>query len=251
MGLRKKIAHLSSASLSWLHDKNLPRELWAEAFQCACHIVNRLPPWSGKEKTSFEFLYDQKPNVSHFQVFGSVCHVHIPKSSRTKLDPKTKRCMFIGYDSCRKRWKCMDPKTKRFVTSTDIVFDEVSSWCTTQKSSLENVTLDDYQNESLFPEINAQEIDESPTPAIESPSSENGQQMTRRSLREKRQPNHLKDYQVQLNHCTMTSCFFTGAFDEEPRCYEEAKGCQIWEIAMQEEINSLLKNDTWELVPKP
>ena len=75
--------------------------------------------------------------------------------------------------------------------------------------------------------------------------------MVRRSLREKWQPNNLKDYQVKLNHYNVTSYFFTGAFDKEPTCYEDAKGCQKWEIEMQDEIDVLRKNDTWELVPKP
>ncbi|KAG6385352.1 hypothetical protein SASPL_154185 [Salvia splendens] len=41
----RKLAHLTSVCLSWLHDKNLPRELWAEAVQCAYHVTNRQPPW--------------------------------------------------------------------------------------------------------------------------------------------------------------------------------------------------------------
>lgn len=40
----RKLAHLTAVTLSWLHDKNLPRELWAEAMKCACHVINRLPP---------------------------------------------------------------------------------------------------------------------------------------------------------------------------------------------------------------
>lgn len=76
--------------------------------------------------------------------------------------------MFVGYDSYRKGWKCMDTKTKKFITSRDVVFSEVSSWCTTQKSSLENVTLDGYENESLFPEINSQGVDEYITPPMKS-----------------------------------------------------------------------------------
>ncbi|KAL0391492.1 UNVERIFIED_CONTAM: hypothetical protein Slati_4534300 [Sesamum latifolium] len=42
---KRKLAHLISTSLSWLHDKNLPRELWAEAIRCACYVINRLLPW--------------------------------------------------------------------------------------------------------------------------------------------------------------------------------------------------------------
>ena len=40
----RKLAHLTFVSLSWLHDKNLPREFCAEAFQCACYVINRPPP---------------------------------------------------------------------------------------------------------------------------------------------------------------------------------------------------------------
>lgn len=44
-----KLAHLASTSLSCLHDKNLPQELWAEATKCACYVINHLSPWSGSK----------------------------------------------------------------------------------------------------------------------------------------------------------------------------------------------------------
>ena len=40
----RKLAHLTSVCLSWLHVRSLQRELWALAFQTACHVVNQLPP---------------------------------------------------------------------------------------------------------------------------------------------------------------------------------------------------------------
>lgn len=93
----RKLAHLTSVSLSWIHDKNLPRELQAEAIQCACHVINKLPPWTGKEKSPFELLYGDKPVVDYFRVFGAICYVHIQKTIRSKLDPKAKKCIFVGY----------------------------------------------------------------------------------------------------------------------------------------------------------
>ncbi|KAL0328315.1 UNVERIFIED_CONTAM: Copia protein [Sesamum calycinum] len=42
----RNMAHIISMNLSWLHVKNLPRELWAKAIQCACYVINHLPPWS-------------------------------------------------------------------------------------------------------------------------------------------------------------------------------------------------------------
>lgn len=78
------------------------------------------------------------------------------------------------------------------------------------------------------------------------------QQAVRRSTREKKQPDYLNDYEVKCKNYSVTSCFFTGAaITEEPLTYDEAKGCPHWERAMQEEIEALDKNETWELVPKP
>ncbi|GMI96773.1 hypothetical protein HRI_003346600 [Hibiscus trionum] len=122
----RKLAHLTSICLSWLHAKNLPRELWAAAFQTACHVINRLPPWPGTKPSPFERLYHHKPNVSYFRIFGSVGYVHVLKQNRTKLDPKAKKCIFVGYDTYRKGWRCMDSETKKIIISRDVVFDEVS-----------------------------------------------------------------------------------------------------------------------------
>ena len=37
----------------------------------------------------------------------------------------------------------------------------------------------------------------------------------------------------------------------DPQSHVEAKGNSHWEEAMKEEYNSLIENNTWELVPLP
>jgi hypothetical protein len=37
----------------------------------------------------------------------------------------------------------------------------------------------------------------------------------------------------------------------EPTCFEEANKDEIWNKAMDEELDQIEKNDTWELVPRP
>lgn len=66
----RKLAHLTSVCLSWLHAKNLPRELWAAGMQTACYVINRLPPWPGKVSSPFEVLYHRKPN-ERMEMYGS------------------------------------------------------------------------------------------------------------------------------------------------------------------------------------
>ncbi|KAL0359324.1 UNVERIFIED_CONTAM: Retrovirus-related Pol polyprotein from transposon TNT 1-94 [Sesamum angustifolium] len=198
----RKLAHLISTSLSWLHDKNLPRKLWAEAIQCACYVINHLPPWPGKEKAPFEILYGVKPDVNYFRVFGSICYVHVPKNNRTKFDAKAKKCIFVGYDTCRKGWRCMDPTTKKSITSKDVVFDEISSWKTVDELP-KVAALPDNSEKQIY-----QNIDEdSESPNRNASRKEGDDDSVRRSLREKRQPVHFNDYEVQLNHCSITSFF--------------------------------------------
>ena len=39
--------------------------------------------------------------------------------------------------------------------------------------------------------------------------------------------------------------------DLEPSTYDEAAGQQCWKEAMMEEYKSIMKNDVWEVVPRP
>jgi hypothetical protein len=39
--------------------------------------------------------------------------------------------------------------------------------------------------------------------------------------------------------------------ESEPTCFEEANARQVWEDSMMEEYASIIKNDVWEIVPRP
>ena len=43
----------------------------------------------------------------------------------------------------------------------------------------------------------------------------------------------------------------THIIDVEPSIYEEAARLQVWKDAMMEEYQSIMKNDVWEVVPRP
>ena len=43
----------------------------------------------------------------------------------------------------------------------------------------------------------------------------------------------------------------TSILDSEPSSYEEVASQQVWREAMQEKHSSIMKNDVWEVVPRP
>ena len=60
--------------------------------------------------------------------FGSIAHVHVLDERRAKLEDKSERFIFIGYDSSSKGYKLYNPNNKKMVVSRDVVFDEERQW---------------------------------------------------------------------------------------------------------------------------
>ena len=123
----RKNRHLAEICRSMLHAKNVPGRFWVEAMKTVAHVINKLPQPRLGFISPFETLWNMKPTVSSFRVFGCVCYVCVPSHLRSKFDKKAIRCIFIGYDNQRKGWKCCDPTTGKCYTSRDVVFDEASS----------------------------------------------------------------------------------------------------------------------------
>ena len=88
---------LVEAVRSMLTGARLSHEFWAEALATAVYLRNRSPTRAVKGMTPYEAWTTEKPTVAHLRVFGSVAYAHIPKDERGKLDPKAKKCIFVGY----------------------------------------------------------------------------------------------------------------------------------------------------------
>ena len=69
-----------------------------------------------------------KPTVSHLKVFGSVAYAHVPDQQRTKLEDKSKKFIFIGYDEKTKGYMLLDPISKKVMVSRDVRVDEATKW---------------------------------------------------------------------------------------------------------------------------
>ncbi|KAE8723075.1 PLAC8 family protein [Hibiscus syriacus] len=262
----RKNRHLAEICRSMLHAKNVSGRFWAEAMRTAAFVINRLPQPRLGFVSPFEKLWNIKPTVSYFRVFGCVCYVFVPDHLRSKFDKKAVRCIFVGYDSQRKGWKCCDPISGRCYTSRNVVFDEASSWWSSEKEVLpdsrefgdklqrkmgeHDVQLQTSSDESEDPNGDdvEQRVTQNPwqTGVYQQPNEEGGpseteesipQSQLRRSTRIRR-PNPKYANAAIIEEAT------------EPETFEEASKSSEWMTAMKEEIDALQQNQTWDIVPK-
>ncbi|CAL2254986.1 unnamed protein product [Prunus armeniaca] len=113
---------------SMIFEKGLPNTFWAEAVYIAVYLLNRCPTKALQNKTPIEAWSNIKPSAKHLKVFGCICYVHIPKEKRHKLEEKSEVGIFLGYSSQSKGYRIYNPKTKKFMISRDVEFDESASW---------------------------------------------------------------------------------------------------------------------------
>jgi hypothetical protein len=120
-----------------------PERFWSEAVNTACHAINRLYLHRLLNKTSYELLTGNKPNVSYFRVFGSKCYILVKKGRHSKFAPKAVEGFLLGYDSNTKAYRVFNKLSGLVEVASDVVFDE------TNGSPREQVDLDDIDEDDV------------------------------------------------------------------------------------------------------
>ncbi|GBM03713.1 Copia protein [Araneus ventricosus] len=105
-----------------LYDSRLPKSCWGYAIQAAAFLHNRIPCTSINDHTPYELKYSTKPDLSKIRIFGCGAYVKVADTQKRKLDPKSKKIIFIGYSSMG--YRVMDPVTRRVTVSRNVRFDE-------------------------------------------------------------------------------------------------------------------------------
>ncbi|KAJ9512725.1 hypothetical protein QJQ45_019054 [Haematococcus lacustris] len=108
---------------SILHAADISLSFWAHAVKYA-NYIRCLLPVSGQPLTPWEAFYGVKPDLSGLRVFGCRVWLHVPDQKRSKLQPKSVKGLFIGYQPGSKAY--LVQVDGRETCSKDIVFDELS-----------------------------------------------------------------------------------------------------------------------------
>uniref|UniRef100_A0AAV1TCE5 Retroviral polymerase SH3-like domain-containing protein n=1 Tax=Peronospora matthiolae TaxID=2874970 RepID=A0AAV1TCE5_9STRA len=109
---------------SMLYYKGVGMPWWAEAVSTAVYLINRSTNSANSDVTPFEVGFKTKPSIEHLRVFGSQGYAHIDDDKRTKLEPKSYRCMFLGYEENTEGYRVFNLERSKVVISRSVKLDE-------------------------------------------------------------------------------------------------------------------------------
>ena len=215
----------------------LPKQLWTYAVMTSAHIRNRCYN-SRTGKTPYECLTGTKPNLSTMHVFGSLCHAYV--QNKTKLDARAKEGIFIGYDRSSPAFLVYYPDQNTIKKARCVKFSEKFDH---REESVELLSdsAESKESEMQKPEIGVESVKCYPT-------------------RERVRPKYLDDYATgeELDHAiddfansTVDYCYTARNVPQSYECAISSPESGKWKIAMDEELNSLWDNDTFELTSLP
>ena len=215
-------------------------------------------------------------------------YVHIPDGQRRKLDAKARKSIFVGYPPGVKGYKLYDLEKKKFVVSRDVQFfeqtfdhfDKIKSKDAVQAyirsvfpdadQGSESVAQHPLHEEPAIPEDVEPPAQKNVEPAVPEnvepavpqigepvgvPNEEAPVQRTYEDvfMEEVRNLPPVREQRMPSRFCD-EDCLLVDLEIVEPKTVQEAlNGEQSvqWREAMESEYSSLLKNDTWNLVPPP
>ena len=113
---------------------------------CATYIRNRCYNKHLKQ-TPFHALTGKKPNLSNMRVFGSECYVYCTDDKK-KLDPRSNKGIFVGYDGCSPAYLVYYPDTGKVMKRRVVKFPSAA-----RKNTVSLDQFDDFlENPNAHPE---------------------------------------------------------------------------------------------------
>jgi hypothetical protein len=249
-----------------IHDQDLPMHLWDEATRTIVYVQKILSHSALGFETPKEMFTGKKPEVIHLKIFGCSIFVHIPKEKRTKLDPLGKKGMFVGYCEVSKAFIIYIQGYHHIEINRDVTFDEDATLKRSRKFQLEEV----YEEEPVAPRV-AEPVKEVAVilgdEILEDHDMIEYQEPSDMMISHKRKPVWMKELiqyaeKYGAPEGTMRQskkpkpfssymALMCDLVEKEPTCFEEAVQKKEWMDAMTEEYQSIMKNNVWEVFPKP
>ncbi|KAJ3698372.1 hypothetical protein LUZ61_002077 [Rhynchospora tenuis] len=262
----RKHRHLVELSLATMYHACIPFKYWDWIFESVNFVINRLPSSHTSPITPFEKLFQQKPDYNFLKTIGCACFPLLRPYTDHKLQPRAELCVFMGYSSLHKGYRCLHIPSDKVYISRHVTFNEqLFPFAATSSSDSPEPVMPVPNNLTILPLTSPSHVSTSPvcttnqqSPVIQQhtqpPShtdittSVASHHMLTRSKTNSLRPKKNLRHQIY----TATNYPVTPPNEEsEPTCYTQASKSDNWRQAMSVELNALAKNATWELVLPP
>jgi len=107
-----------------LPEAKLSGSFWGEALYTAAQVINLSLVVVLQVDIPDRVWYGKDVSYSHLCVFDCKAFVHVSKDERSKLDAKTRECIFICYGHDEFGYRFYDSVEKKLVRSRDVIFVE-------------------------------------------------------------------------------------------------------------------------------
>lgn len=248
---------------SFLKDKNLPATFWAEAVRHSVYILNRLPTRALSGVTPYEAWFLRKPDIAHVRIFGCLAHMKLPTNQVTKLSDRSKIVINLGKEPMTKAYMVYDPVEDRVHVSRDVIFEEDKGWNWESTKALENELHGTFAVFSPYAEVNRNDGDgenlqspqtgqlserESSVELSPSPTQDTNTEDGSEPPRKYRQLSEVYNASTEVE-LDDDELMLMGTI--EPTSYSKAATEHSWKKAMENEIESVERNQTWRLTELP
>jgi hypothetical protein len=122
--VERKHRHIIDTTLAFLADNSLPKKFWDDACLTSCYLINRLPTPLLKNISPFEKLFSQVSDYKFLKVFGCACFPNLRPYNSHKFSLWSKPCVFLGYSTRHKGYRCYHLETSRIFISRNVIFHD-------------------------------------------------------------------------------------------------------------------------------
>lgn len=90
----REIRTLTEATATILIETGLEKKFWAEIMIYVVFVINRTGKSSIEGRTPYEIMFKSNFDYRELKPFGTEAYMQIPKSNRTKIDPRGEKGIF-------------------------------------------------------------------------------------------------------------------------------------------------------------
>lgn len=163
--IERKHQHITEVGLALLAHSKLPFKYWWDSFHTATYIINKLPFPTLQHVSPHQMLFNHPPDYSFLKTFGCACYPFLRPYNTSKLQFRSSKCVFLGYNSLHCGYRCLHPSRRVFISKT-VTFDE-------QEFPYSSLFSNTSNPPSIHPSILTQipEFPAAPTPTYSTSSS--------------------------------------------------------------------------------